>query len=142
MSSKAQLHHALAFWSHSSATIHLQCQTVVPTCRKVPHFHLFVASSLPLTPEQQALLCAEPLLVDVTDGEAQNQSPYQTQYDLPVSIHHILCPNVCHLYPSCLDEIKRLVDIFKLLDTKLRSSRIPSQRFVSEDFEEMYQNDL
>jgi hypothetical protein len=47
----------------------LQCQSIVPACGEVADFDFIVAGRLSLTPQQQTLLGAETLFVDVANGE-------------------------------------------------------------------------
>lgn len=83
-----------------------QCQSVIPACGEVPYFDLIVACCLPLTPQQETLLCTKTLLVDVADGESQNKGPYQAQYNLAVAINHILSTDIGHLDPPTPDVIE------------------------------------
>ena len=119
-----------------------QSQTVVPARREVAHFDFIVACSLPLAPQQQALLRTQTLLVDVADCEAQNQGPYQTQYDLAVPVDDILGTNVGHLDAPPLDVVQRLVDIFEFLHAEFGFGSIAAERFVAQDFEEVDEGDL
>jgi hypothetical protein len=95
-------------------------QPVVPAGGKVSHVDVVVARRLPLAPQQQALLCAEALLVDVVDCESQDQRPDQAEYDFAVPVNDVLGPNVGRLYAPPLYEIERFVDVFKPLDAQFR----------------------
>jgi hypothetical protein len=52
-------------------------EPVVPAGAEVANVDLVVARRLALAPQQQPLLGRHALLVDVVDGEAQNEGPYQ-----------------------------------------------------------------
>jgi hypothetical protein len=112
----------------------IQCQPIIPTRREIPNLDLLVAGSLPLTPEQEALFSTQPLLVDIADGKPENQSPYQTQYDLAIAVNYVFSTNICHLYAAPLDEIQPFVDILESLDPQLRFGGISSKRLVTKDF--------
>ena len=120
----------------------LQCQSIVPARGEVSHFDFVVAGRLALAPQQQTLLGAQTLLVDVADGEAQNKSPNKTQDDLAVAVDDIFGANICHLNTPPLDEVQRLVDILELLHAELGSGGIAAERFVAQDLEEVDEGDL
>lgn len=140
MSSRAQLS-VVSPVSHQRV-LHLQCQSVVPARGEVTDFDLIVAGRLPLTPQQQTLLGTETLFVDVADGEAQNEGPYQTQDDLAVAVDDIFGTGIGKLDPPTPDEVERLVDVLKLLHAQLGSGGIAAEGFVAEDLEEVYEYDL
>lgn len=94
----------------------IQCKSVIPACRKVPNLDFFVTGSLPLTPEQEALLGTQSLLVDIAYCKPKNQSPYQTQYNFAIPVHDVFGADIGHLYATPLDEVQALVDIFESLD--------------------------
>lgn len=95
-----------------------------------------------MAPQQQTLLGTQTLLVDVADGEAQNQGPDQAQDDLAVAVDDIFGTRVCQLDSSAADEVERLVDVFKLLYTQLGARGIAAEGLVAEDLEQVDQYDL
>lgn len=101
-----------------------------------------VASSFPLTPKQQALLCAEPFRIDVADCKTQDQCPYQAQYNLPISVHDILRANVCSLYSPSFDICEGYIGVLETLDAEFRFGGIASEGLVAKNLEEMYESAL
>jgi hypothetical protein len=141
MSRSAQLLHLSApNYPHSSS--YAQCQSVVPARGEVAHFDLVIACRLPLTPQQETLLRTQTLLVDVADGEAQNEGPDQAEDDLAVAVDDVLGADVGHLDAAALDVVKRLVDILELLHPQLRARGIAAEGLVAEDFEEVDEANL
>ncbi|KAH8633315.1 hypothetical protein IG631_11949 [Alternaria alternata] len=122
--------------------LHPQCKSIVPAGGEVANFDFIVAGRLPLTPQQQTLLRTETLLVDVADGESQNEGPYQTQDDLAVTIDDVLGTGIGKLDPPASDEVERLVDVLKLLHPQLGSGGIAAEGLVTENLKEVYEYDL
>jgi hypothetical protein len=121
---------------------HAQCQSVVPARREVAHFDLVIACRLPLTPQQETLLRAQTLLVDVANREAQNEGPYQAEDDLAVAVDDVLGADVGHLDAAALDVVQRLVDILELLHPQLGARGIAAERLVAEDLKQVDEADL
>jgi hypothetical protein len=94
-------------------------QAVVPAGAEVAHVNLVVAGGFALAPQQQALLGRHALFVDVVDCEAQNQRPYQAEYDFSIPVHDIFGAYVCHLDAARLDEVEGDVCVFEALDAQL-----------------------
>jgi hypothetical protein len=118
-----------------------ECKSIVPAGGEVANFDFIVAGRLPLTPQQQTLLRTETLLVDVADGESQNEGPYQTQDDLAVTIDDVLGTGIGKLDPPASDEVERLVDVLKLLHPQLGSGGIAAEGLVTENLKEVYEYD-
>ena len=114
-------------------------KAIIPGGGKVAHLDVLIACSLPLTPEQKALLRRLALLVNVRDCKAQDEGPDETQHDLPVPINDILRANVCHLYALASDKVERLVDILEALHAQLGIGGIFAQGLVAQDFEKVDQ---
>lgn len=119
-----------------------ESQTVVPAGREIPDFHPFITSRLPLTPEQKPFFSSHALGIDIADGEPQDESPYQTQDNLPIPIHDIFRTDIGHLYPPPLDEIETFINIFELLNPQLWFRGISTEGLAAEDFEEMNEDNL
>ena len=117
-------------------------QAVVPAAGKVAHFDFFVTCRFALTPEEQSFFGAQPFFVDVADGEAQDQRPYQTEDDLAVAVDNVLRADVGQLYFASFDEVEGFVDVFEALDAEFGACGIAAQGFIGEDLEEVNENDL
>lgn len=84
---------------------HIQSETIVPARRKVSNLDLVVTSSFSLTPQQQSFFCAQTLLVDVTDGKAQNEGPDETKNDFPVAVDNVFCADIRQLDAPAFDKV-------------------------------------
>ena len=87
----------------------------------------YLVCRLPLTPQQESLSRTQPLVVDLADGETQDECPYQAEDDLAIAVDDVLGPNICELYLPPLDEVQRDIDILETLHPQLRPRRISPQ---------------
>ncbi len=117
-------------------------EAVVPAGAEVSHIHLVVAGRLALAPQEKTFLGCHALLVDVVDGEAENQGPYQAQDDLAVAVDDVLSADVGHLDTAGFDKVEGGVCVFKALHAQLRFGGIAAERLAGEAFEEVDEHDL
>jgi hypothetical protein len=117
-------------------------QSIVPTAAKVSHFNFVVASRLSLTPKEQTLFGRHSLLIDVANGETENQSPYKAENNLAVSVNDIFGSDVGHLDTPGFDEVERQVGILESLYTELGLGGITTERLVGQTLEEVDEEDL
>lgn len=95
-------------------------QPIIPRAGEVPDINSLVAGCFPLAPQEEALFGRETLLIDIGDGESENEGPDQAENDLPISIHDVFGTNVGQLYASAFYEVQALVHVLELLDSQLR----------------------
>ena len=117
-------------------------EAVVPAGTEVAHVHLVVAGRLTLAPQKQTFLGRHALLVDIVDGEAENQGPYEAQDNLAVPVDDVLGADVCHLDASGFDKVESEVRILKALHAQLWFGGIAAEGLVGEAFEQVDEEDL
>jgi len=117
-------------------------QPIIPTRAEIPDLDFVIARRLPLAPQQQALLRSHALLVDVRDGEAENEGPDQPEDNLAVAIHDVFRPDVGHLDAPRLYEVEREIGVFEALDAEFGFGGVAAEGFVGETFEEVDEDDL
>ena len=116
-------------------------QAVVPARAEIPHLDLIIARRLPLTPQQQALARTQALIVDVADGEAQDQGPDQAEDDLAIAVDDVLGADVGQLDLAALDEVEGDVDVLEALDAEFGAGGVAAEGFLGEDLEEVDEDD-
>lgn len=95
-----------------------------------------------MTPEQQALASTHSGVVDVADGEAENEGPYEAEDDLAITVDDVFGSDVCHLDATTLDVVEGFVYIFKLLYSEFGFAGVPAEGLVAEDLEKVDEDDL
>lgn len=101
--------------------INAQGESIIPARGEVSDLDFVIACRLPLAPQKKSLFGAQSLFVDVADGEAQNESPYQAEYDFAIAVYNVFGADIRQLDLPTFDEIESYVDILESLDAKFRT---------------------
>ena len=80
-----------------------------------------------MAPEQKPLFRTQSLFIDIAEGKAQDQHPYEPQNDFAIAVDNVLRPNVGQLYTPAFYEIQRLVHVFESLNPQLWFRRIAAK---------------
>ena len=116
--------------------------SVIPRMAEVSNGDPIVMCSLPLQPQQKALLGFDGAFTDVTDGETRDEGPDQAENDFLIPVNDVFSPDVVNLDALGTNEVEAHVDIFKFLHSKLGCCRIATERLFRQDLENVDQGDL